>query len=246
MNLSRIHWLAALFVLALFVSPIASAQDKARQGAEAAQAELIAASNAYRASLARVLELQQQAEVRAAEAVEKRKALLALGAIAKREVEEAEQTRAAAEAKMNETRRQIEETEQLMAEINAEEPEQPITPTSAPPRSVRATGALFRYVGASHWALSDAGKVEAFFRLKFGKPLPVSALGQTETHNRLGFDHRAALDVAVHPDSAEGQALMNYLRGEGISFIAIRARIPGSATGAHIHIGLPSKRTVLL
>ncbi|HEX5688507.1 MAG TPA: hypothetical protein VFX76_00805, partial [Roseiflexaceae bacterium] len=201
---------------------------------------------AYRESLARVLELQQQEEGRAVVAVEKQKALLALGAIAKREVEEAQQARIVAQAKMKETRKQMEETDQMMAEINADEPESPSTPTPAPQRSMHATGALFRYIGASHWALSDAGKVQAFFRLKFGKPLPVSARGQTETHNRMGFDHRAAMDVAVHPDSVEGQALMNYLRGEGISFIAIRARIPGSATGAHIHIGLPSKRTMLL
>jgi len=70
----------------------------------------------------------------------------------------------------------------------------------------------------------------------------VSAVGQTETHNQLGFDHREAVDVAVHPDSAEGQALIGYLTSQGVSFIAIRGAIHGSATGAHIHIGPPSKR----
>lgn len=232
-----------LVVLALMFSVAAFAQSSARQLVETARADLSAASAAYRESLARMLELQQQEDARAAEAIEKRKALLALGAISKREVEEAEQARAAVQAKMNETRRQMEETEQLLAEVSAEEPERPNTPRPAPQGSVGATGTLFRYIGASHFALSDAGKVETFFRSKFGRPLPVSALGQTETHNQLGFDHRQAMDVAVHPDSVEGQALMNYLRGEGISFIAICARIPGSATGAHIHIGRPSKRS---
>ena len=58
----------------------------------------------------------------------------------------------------------------------------------------------------------------------------------------MGFDHRHAIDVAVHPDSPEGQALIFYLRGEGIPFLAFRQAVPGSATGAHIHIGRPSHR----
>jgi hypothetical protein len=48
--------------------------------------------------------------------------------------------------------------------------------------------------------------------------------------------------VAVHPDSAEGQALMGYLQGQNIPFIAVRQAVPGSSTGAHIHIGQPSRR----
>ena len=70
----------------------------------------------------------------------------------------------------------------------------------------------------------------------------MSALGQTETHTRLGFDHSNALDVALHPDSAEAQSLTGFLRAAGISFIAFRGAVPGSATGAHIHIGAPSHR----
>ena len=144
---------------------------------------------------------------------------------------------------MSEIRKQIEEVDHLIAEGSAAE--QPARMLPETRRNSRPAGALIRFVGASHWALSDFGKVEAFFRLKFSKPLPVSAIGQTETHNRLGFDHRAAIDVAAHPDSVEGQALIDFLRGQGISFIAIRYAIPGSATGAHIHIGPSSKRIVL-
>jgi hypothetical protein len=90
--------------------------------------------------------------------------------------------------------------------------------------------------------MSDLDKIDAFFRLKFGRVLPVSAFGQSETHSRLGLDHHDAIDVAIHPDSAEGQELINYLRSQKISFIAIRGAIPGSSTGAHIHIGPTSKR----
>jgi hypothetical protein len=58
----------------------------------------------------------------------------------------------------------------------------------------------------------------------------------------LGFDHRGSMDVGVHPDSSEGQALANYLRKSGIPFLAFRTAVPGSATGPHIHIGPPSGR----
>jgi hypothetical protein len=77
----------------------------------------------------------------------------------------------------------------------------------------------------------------------FGRTVPISARGQTADHDRLGVDHRRALDGAIHPDSPEGQALMTYLRTQGIPFMAFRGPIPGSATGAHIHIGPPSHRT---
>lgn len=256
MNLQQINRLAAIALILLASAPIARSQSKVRkqvvapaseaeqkqlaETASQSRATLIAASNAYRESLERVLELQQQEEARAAEVVEKRKALLGLGAISKREIEEAEQALAAAQARASEMRKQIEDADRLMAEVSVAE--QPVRAAVEPRKSFRTTNALVRYVGASHWALSDFGKVDAFFRLKFGRPLPVSAMGQSETHNRLGFDHRQAIDVAVHPDSDEGEALIAYLRAQGISFIAIRVPIRGSATGAHIHIGQPSKR----
>jgi len=99
-----------------------------------------------------------------------------------------------------------------------------------------------RYSGAGAWAISQASKVEGFFAAEFGRPLPVSAFGQSTTHNRLGFDHHNSIDVAVHPDSKEGKALIDYLRTNGIPFLAFRSAIPGVATGAHIHIGYPSHR----
>jgi hypothetical protein len=76
----------------------------------------------------------------------------------------------------------------------------------------------------------------------FGRSLPISALGQTSTHDRLRFDHRDAMDVALHPDSREGQSLLNFLRQAGIPFVAFRGSVPGTSTGAHIHIGKPSPR----
>ena len=95
---------------------------------------------------------------------------------------------------------------------------------------------------APNWSLADAKKVENFFFTKFGRPLPTSAFGQSEIHDRWGLDHRQGMDVGLHPDSEEGIALVNFLRTEKIPFLVFRHAIPGVATGPHIHIGLPSHR----
>jgi len=95
---------------------------------------------------------------------------------------------------------------------------------------------------SADWSLDKAEKVKDFFVKKFGHDLPVSAMGQTETHDKLGFDHHDAMDVALNPDSKEGRSLIGYLRQAKIPFIAFRRRVEGSATGPHIHIGNPSLR----
>jgi hypothetical protein len=101
---------------------------------------------------------------------------------------------------------------------------------------------LIRYDGAVDWSLAEAEKISKFFLKRFGRALPVSAMGQSTTHKRMGLDHRDAIDVAVSPDSEEGRSLMTYLRNAGIPFIAFRNKLRGWATGAHIHIGRPSLR----
>jgi hypothetical protein len=92
------------------------------------------------------------------------------------------------------------------------------------------------------WSLADSRKVENFFFTKFGRPLPTSAFGQSEIHDRWGLDHRQGLDVGLHPDSQEGIALVDFLRAEKIPYLVFRHAIPGVATGPHIHIGFPSHR----
>jgi len=92
------------------------------------------------------------------------------------------------------------------------------------------------------WRLSDSAKVESFFMAKFGRHLPITAAGQSALHTRWRFDHRQSLDVGLHPDSAEGKALIEFLREAGIPFLTFRRAVPGSATGPHIHIGRPSHR----
>lgn len=101
---------------------------------------------------------------------------------------------------------------------------------------------LARFNGSFKWSLREAPRLERYFSQAFGRRLPVTALGQSETHNRLRFDHRDSMDVALHPDSAEGRALIEHLRKHGIPFIAFRGASAGISTGPHIHIGRPSAR----
>ena len=97
--------------------------------------------------------------------------------------------------------------------------------------------ALVFYEGASEWSLGGIGRIERFFRERFGRSLPISALGQSDTHDRLGLDHRGAVDVALRPDSREGRELIAHLRRLGIPYIAFQGKISSVSTGAHIHIG---------
>lgn len=202
-----------------------------------AKAEVIAAANDYKASLAKVLELQELDVKAASDLVEKRKQLLAASIISRKELEESERLLAAAQDKVAETKRQMGEADTVIAEATAEEKASRLAPGA-----YLATAALIRYNGPTRWLLTDSTKVESFFALKFNHTLPISAYGQTPVHDRLGFDHHNAIDVAVSPDSSEGQALMAYLRSAGIPFIAFRHAVAGLATGAHIHIGNPSRR----
>jgi len=92
------------------------------------------------------------------------------------------------------------------------------------------------------WSVANLGSIQQFFANRFGHALPTTAIGQSATHDRLGYDHRNAVDVGLNPDSLEGRALISYLQSAGIPYIAFRSAIPGVATGPHIHIGSPSHK----
>jgi hypothetical protein len=104
------------------------------------------------------------------------------------------------------------------------------------------TASVIHYNGTARWSPADIPELGNFFQSRFGRPLPVSVVGQSLTHDRMGFDHREAVDVGVNPDSVEGRLLMEYLRKAEVPFIAFRGKIPGTSTGAHIHVGRPSPR----
>ncbi len=94
-----------------------------------------------------------------------------------------------------------------------------------------------RFDGDGVFTSGTFAQVETAFETQFGKPLPVSAMGDTEVHRALGFDHRGRVDVAIHPDTPEGVWLRQYLTGNRIPYFAFRQAVPGKATGAHIHLG---------
>jgi hypothetical protein len=215
------------------------------EAAPSTKNDLVRAAELYKSSLQDLLVVREESAKKAAEQLVKLKELYTDGIISRRELEANEQAVVAAQASADEVRRKIEATNQLIAEASAEaeavEVDAPLSviPSDSKVRRV----AYFRYNGTSAWSLSAAAKIESFFVNKFGRRLPVSAFGQSDLHNRWGYDHRDAIDVGLHPDSAEGQALMAYLQSAGIPFMAFRRAVAGSATGPHIHIGRPSHKT---
>jgi hypothetical protein len=206
-----------------------------------AAAELLAALREYHESLARLLALQEQALASATDRREQRRDLYERGLISRRELEESERALSTAQQSVEDTRRAMDAADRAMLEARTAGILASLSPL--PPAGYQRTAALIRYNGPVRWSLrADTPKLQQFFAARFGRLLPVSAFGQTPLHDRMGFDHHDALDVAVHPDSPEGRALMGYLRGAGIPFIAAWSAVPGSASGAHIHVGQPSPR----
>ncbi|HYL99040.1 MAG TPA: hypothetical protein VEZ90_08815 [Blastocatellia bacterium] len=203
-----------------------------------ARTDLMSATQAYKTSLSNLLPYQESALKAASDQVQLRQSLFEKGIVSKRELEDSKHSLAEAQSKFDETKRQLSEADSMLAEV---EDDQYLKVPSAP-GEYRSIGAVIRYTGSTQWSLKDASKVESFYESQFGQQLPISAFGQTAVHDRLGFDHHDAMDVAIQPDSPRGEALMEYLRKAGIPFIAFRHAVPGSATGAHIHIGKPSHR----
>ena len=203
-------------------------------------AEVIRTTTEYRDQLALQLKTENVEIDRLAQEGERRAQWLDKGYIARQEWEQSKLALAGAQAKMEDTRRRVEEAEMVLGEAEARAALLTLPPL--PSGGYSESGSLVRYNGAAPWSLADSGKIETFFAARFGRSLPVSARGETELHRRMKFDHRNAMDVAVHPDSVEGRALMEYLRKSGIPFIAIRGKMAASSTGAHIHIGKPSVR----
>ena len=203
-------------------------------------AEVIRTTTDYRDKLAIVLELEQREVTRLTKEVESREPLLEEGLISRKELEKSKLALARARANIAETRQRIDEAGNVIREAEA----RAILLTLPPlPTGVYSESEmLVRYNGKATWSLADTGKIENFFSSRFGHSLPVSARSETDLHRHMHFDHRNAMDVALNPDSVEGHALMNYLRGAGIPFLAFRGSIAGKSTGAHIHIGKPSLR----
>lgn len=209
--------------------------------------EIVKAADIYKTSLKQLINAREAEAAQSAEQLAKLKELYKDGLISKREIEATEHALIETQHKVEEARRQLAATDSLVVESLAETEAGAVADfdTSLPKGSALKKIAYIRFKGSAKWSVSDVGKIEKFYQAKFKRSLPVAALGQSDLHSRWGYDHRNAVDIALQPDSAEGQALMNYLSSQGIPFMAFRRAVPGSATGPHIHIGNPSPKSAV-
>jgi len=235
---------AVLAILLAWLQGATAAGGRPRSPKSAAElaAAVLRSLNEYRATLAQALPIEEAAANEALASFQERRHLHAAGALAVEYVEDARRRWETAQRDLQETKTALEEADQLILEASIQSSVAKLPPLR--PGGYEETPGLVRFNGTAPWSLSDVPKLAQAFEQSLGRRLPISALGQTPLHTRLGFDHQKAIDVAVHPDSPDGQWLMKHLRDAGIPFIAIRGAIAGAATGAHIHVGLASVRTV--
>jgi hypothetical protein len=189
-----------------------------------------------------LLDLQQKEVEKLAYTTDSLRQLYEQGLVARLEFEKSEQDLAAAKARVEETRLQIANSERVAAELKKAQEMAKVKSFVKPTLMPLSSKATVLRSTTGNWSMAYLGSVQQFFSTTFGRPLPTSTIGQSATHNRLRWDHRNAVDVGLHPDSAEGRALIGYLQSQGIPFLAFRAAIPGVATVPHIHIGTPSHR----
>lgn len=214
------------------------------------RAQLVQATKDYKSSLEQLLTHYEANVKRADERLVKTRELYKEGLISKRALDEDEQAVKTAGAEVAKVEGQLKNADVQIAETLVEaEAEEAATKALAKAKSAaRATGGLLtttayiRYGGSRAWSINEAGAVMQFFTRSYGRQLPVSSFGQSPVHDRWGYDHHHAMDVGLSPDSAEGRALMEYLRSSGVPFTAFRFAIPGTATGPHIHVGRPSHK----
>ena len=234
-------WLPRLLfalTIALSATNLLAGEDGADASLARARARLAEDARAYRESLERLLAVQEQIAARAADVAGARRRLYEQGIVSRAELLASESADSAARAEVGGTRQRIAEAESALSEAQAALDLPRVAPgpsTAMVPPDV--TGSL----DLASIAVRD---LDQFFASRFARPLPVSARGQTPVHDRLGLDHRQAVDVAVHPDSEEGRAIIEYLQRHHIPFLAFRGALPGSSTGAHVHVGRASARVV--
>jgi hypothetical protein len=264
--------LAAGLVLTLALSsyaPSAEARQRSRgrakKGAAAQQkkeeaqpvsevarlrAELIEKTKEYKASLEQLVKHYEANVKRTEDRLDKTRELYKEGLVSRSALEKDEEAVKLARAEVAKVEGQLKSADVQIAEtlVEAEAEEAAAKALAKAKAARRATGGLLtttayvRFGGTRAWTLNEAGAVMQFFARSFGRQLPVSSFGQSPVHDRWGYAHHNAMDVGVSPDSAEGRALMEYLRSSGIPFTAFRFAIPGTATGPHIHIGRPSHK----
>lgn len=231
-------WAGLVLAMSATVRPSHAQQKK--------DGQLQRATTEFKSNVEQLLALYEDESKQAEGQLAKVKELLAQGLVTRSELETAEASATRTREKVAEAQVQFKNADVLISEALVEVEREESTPQVRPIRravnTLVQTRAYIRYGGARAWSLSEAAGIKQFFARRFGRVLPIGAFGQSALHNRWGYDHRNAMDVGVTPDTAEGQALMEYLRANGIPFLAFHFAVPGVATGPHIHVGLPSHR----
>jgi hypothetical protein len=150
--------------------------------------------------------------------------------------EELERRRRALEEAQSRARLVGELIEMARAEESAEtEDLPPVAPRGPRPPAER-------FDGKGVFQIADLKTISSAFLKQFGRVLPVTAVGSTAVHRRLGFDHRGRVDVGINPDHEQGVWLRRHLEGLAIPYFAFRQSLRGRSTAPHIHIGPPSPR----
>jgi F0F1-type ATP synthase membrane subunit b/b' len=226
--------------------PVQTKTKPAKPGDELARLreEFIKATKDYQANLEKLRASYEKSVAKAEAELQKSQELFAAGLISKKTVEANELEVAQAKDKVADVDRRMASASTQIADTLLEaEAEAKLAKSKPIPRGALVrSAAMIRYNGGSSWVLSDAWQVQKFFQDTFKRPLPVAVFGQGSIHDRWRLDHHNSMDVSLHPDGPEGQALLGYLRAKGIPFLAFRQAIPGTATGPHIHVGRPSHR----
>jgi len=232
------------FLFALICAVTAAAQTTSTK---LVAADLMAATEKSKTAAEQELPTAEAAVTKATESLTLLRQLESEGLIASVDVESAARDLLGARTRVEELQKQIAGSIQLLAdlkkpELTAQAKASNIKQFTKPTlMRISTSGSVIRATGGN-WSMGNLSTVQQFFVSTFGHPLPTSTVGQSATHNRLGWDHRHAVDVGLHPDSEEGRALIGYLQSANIPFLAFRSAIPGVATGPHIHIGTPSHR----
>jgi hypothetical protein len=238
-------WVVALLIGGLLTcAASADAQTRSTGGKSLSDlaADVVRAMTDYRAALVRTLPAYEAALRETTQDLNERRELHGAGHLDVAHVQQAERAWAAARDELAAHRKAIVEADNILFAASVHERLSRLTPL-ARNRYEDAHG-FVRFNGQAPWSPRNLPTIAAAFEKTFGRRIDVSANGQTALHTRLGLDHRNAVDVAVHPDTAEGRWLIAYLREARIPFIGIRDVIPGSSTGPHIHIGAPALRTL--
>lgn len=260
-NACRNALAACLIVFTFAVAPVFAQRPSQNKGQKKTQKKPTAAAapvneltklrddfvkitNEYKASLEKLIAIYERNVNKEKARLEQSKKLLEEGLISRLQVEKHELAVDAEQEKLDAAKRQLTEADAQIASILVEtEAEKTIAKNLRLARqSLVRTNSFIRFTGTDGWGLGQAWKVQRFFSDTFKKQLPVAVFGQGAIHDRWRLDHRNAMDISLHPDSAEGQALLNFLQQNGIPYLAFRSAIPGTATGPHIHIGRPSHR----